>query len=407
MLEAVNKSEQWVYDICRKSFLSIWSYVNPQGRSGKELCDILVVCDPHVLVVSVKDIALSDSGNVSVDWDRWTRKAIDASVRQIKGAIKWLDSADYVVRKDGTQGLSLPPLERRIYHRIVVAIGSQRKVPISSSSVPDHKQYHLFDEQSFYLLIRHLDTISDFVEYLSAKETLITRAGVIVNGGEENLLGMYLLSGRKFPEGPNMLIVDSDIWDGIISRPEFQVKLHEDKSSYAWDHLIEFFCIGGFELPSWRGPGLSEAEVTLRIMARENRFSRRTLGRVFHDFLELVKQGRICARCTESLSGVGYVFFVYDSDSSPEDRKIELLGRCFASLCDFEHCSSIVGININQPGEKPKEDCTNDLVLLQRVGEHWSKEILAIASICKNDFGFFKAPQNRRFHFEEYPERDP
>jgi hypothetical protein len=67
MTEAVNSSEQWVYDICRKSFLSLWSYVNPQGRAGKELCDILVVCDPHVPVISVKEVTLSDTGDVSVE----------------------------------------------------------------------------------------------------------------------------------------------------------------------------------------------------------------------------------------------------------------------------------------------------------------------------------------------------
>ena len=42
MSEGVTDSEQFVYEICQKSFLSLWSYVNPRGREpAKELCDVL------------------------------------------------------------------------------------------------------------------------------------------------------------------------------------------------------------------------------------------------------------------------------------------------------------------------------------------------------------------------------
>jgi len=81
---SVPNTEQFVYDVCQKSFLALWSYVNPQGRQpGRELCDILVVCDAHVIVVSVKDGKLKNSGKGEVDWDRWKRKAIDDSIRQM------------------------------------------------------------------------------------------------------------------------------------------------------------------------------------------------------------------------------------------------------------------------------------------------------------------------------------
>jgi len=43
----MNKSEEFVSKLCEKTFLSLWCYRNPQGKDkGKELCDILVVCDP-------------------------------------------------------------------------------------------------------------------------------------------------------------------------------------------------------------------------------------------------------------------------------------------------------------------------------------------------------------------------
>lgn len=43
------------------------SYPNPHGKESKELCDVLVVCSPDIITVSVKDIRASESGNLSVD----------------------------------------------------------------------------------------------------------------------------------------------------------------------------------------------------------------------------------------------------------------------------------------------------------------------------------------------------
>jgi hypothetical protein len=101
----VTRSEELVFKLCRKSFLSLWSYANPRGRNGKELCDVLVVCDPDVIIFSVKEIQSKESGDVGTDWSRWTREAIDASVKQIYGAERWLASATHVVAKDG----GMPP----------------------------------------------------------------------------------------------------------------------------------------------------------------------------------------------------------------------------------------------------------------------------------------------------------
>jgi hypothetical protein len=51
----VNQSEEYLARLCRRSFLSLWSYPTPQGKNaGKELCDCLVVCDPDVIIFSVK-----------------------------------------------------------------------------------------------------------------------------------------------------------------------------------------------------------------------------------------------------------------------------------------------------------------------------------------------------------------
>jgi hypothetical protein len=405
MINGANSSEQFVYEVCEKSFLSLWSYVNPQGRNlGKELCDILIVCDPHVIVVSVKDIELKDSGNIKVEWDRWQRKAVNASKKQIEGAIRWLDRANIVVTKDGTRGLPLPPVERRVYHRIAVAFGGRREVPIPSSGMKDGPFVHVLDEQSFYLLLRYLDTIRDFVQYLSDKEEFLKRTAIILEGGEENLLALYMHRGRQFPQGFDMIILQDDLWHGFNARPEVVAKLDKDRDSYVWDRLIESFCVGGFSGETWQGPGMAESEQALRVLALEDRFCRRVLGRAFREFLEHSQARKTRSRCLQSLSGVVYVFLTYDSDSNPEERRYELFGRCVASLCRFPHASTIIGIDINVPGELPHGGYTSDLVMLHSDDGEWPEEFVEKARLFRDELGYFRDPNENRFHEDEYPE---
>ena len=77
MSSGLNPSEQFVFEVCRKSFLSLWCCANPQGKnSSKELTDVLAICDPDVVLISVKDIALSATTDAAVQWKRWRKKAI-------------------------------------------------------------------------------------------------------------------------------------------------------------------------------------------------------------------------------------------------------------------------------------------------------------------------------------------
>src|ERR1700726_268298 len=98
----VNKTEEFVLGVCQRSFLSLWCYNNPKGKDNDELCDVLVVCDPFVIIVSVKEIQLKTDEPTQVHHERWTRKAVEASVSQIYGAERWLASAARVIRADGS-----------------------------------------------------------------------------------------------------------------------------------------------------------------------------------------------------------------------------------------------------------------------------------------------------------------
>lgn len=171
MNQLFNESEQFVHDICKKSFLSLWSYANPLGKASKELSDVLIVCDPDVIIISVKDIRITDSGNISTDWNRWRKRAIDASINQIYGAERWIEGASHVVRSDSSVGIALPEKKVRRVHRVAVALGGEGKAPIRFGDF-GKGFVHVFDKVSLQVIMGELDAVEDFIGYLLAKEEL-------------------------------------------------------------------------------------------------------------------------------------------------------------------------------------------------------------------------------------------
>jgi hypothetical protein len=156
----------------------------------KELCDCLIVCGEHVIIISVKENQYWDTGDAT-GWKRWTSSAVDKSVQQIWGAERWLRSADTFQREDRRE-ITLPPREERKFHRIAVSLGSRGQVPLEWGTF-GNGFVHLFDEGSLVAAFGELDTITDFVEYLSAVESLSENGvePIFDGGGAEDLLALY------------------------------------------------------------------------------------------------------------------------------------------------------------------------------------------------------------------------
>src|SRR3989304_10407841 len=235
-----NKSEEYVHDICSKTFLSLWSYPNPQGRSkGKELCDLLVVCDPDVVIFSVKDIQIETQDPSEIDLRRWSNKAIDSSVTQIYGAERLVKTLSQVTKADGSRGLLIPKSSSIRIHRVGIALGGKRKAYVHSGDFG--KGYiHIFDDESFQIVLEELNTITDFIEYLTAKSDLLSNTQLtILEGGEEDLLAYYLANNRVFPKTTGLAIIGDGIWEKFHNSAPYQSKREADKHSYLWDKLIE------------------------------------------------------------------------------------------------------------------------------------------------------------------------
>ena len=91
------ESEQYLSELADRTFLRLWTYPNTfmnrklsSVGSGKEICDLLVVCGDDVIIFSDKSISWLNSSDLNTSWSRWYRKAISSSIRQIVGAERWL-----------------------------------------------------------------------------------------------------------------------------------------------------------------------------------------------------------------------------------------------------------------------------------------------------------------------------
>jgi len=171
----------------------------------------------------VKDIDVSSAKDPMVGWRRWRKKAIEQSASQIYGAERWLDSAMHVTRSDGTPGLALPPVSERRVHRVAVALGSKGQAPIEFGDF-GKGFVHVFDEISFAVILRELDTVTDFVRYLRAKEDLVARVHLDFTGSEEDLLAYYLYGGRTFPDTHTGIIVGDGLWRQFEEKDEVKAQ---------------------------------------------------------------------------------------------------------------------------------------------------------------------------------------
>ena len=381
----------------QRSFLSLWCYANPRGKDSKELCDVLVVCDPHLIIISVKDIRLKSESDGDVQ--RWLRRAVDASVDQLHGAERWLQSAEAVKRRDGTPGLPLPARSDRRIHRIAVACGSQGAV-LTSSGDFGKGFVHVLTEEGFFNVLGELDTIHDFAEYLRAKEAWIAGGrSVVLEGSELNLVGLYVSNGRTFPDNVSHIVVPDGLWQTMLDRPEFQKRKTLDRESYAWDALIDQLSDPHAKPIEGSSVELSEVERALRVMVCENRFGRRVLGQALREFLEKAVAGQLRSRVLVGPSGVIYVLVRFHKNDDPNYRRAELGNRCFLARHMVGTGDTIVGVGIGE--YVPGHGSTSDLIYMHLPA--WSAEDDEHAVRMKAALGFFDGASLQKSHEDEFP----
>lgn len=351
MKVGLTPSEKFVNALCEKSFLKLWTHPNPKGKKGKELCDCLIVCAEHVIIISVKEIQYKDTGD-HFGYERWTKKAIEDSAGQIWGAERWLQSQETIERHDG-RIIILPEQSDRKYHRISVSLGSECQIPITWGDL-GFGFVHVCDENSTKILFEELDTITDFTNFLQYSEKLMNKSRLVLfdGGGMQDLIALYLQNSLDFhmeDNSPDMLVISDDLWTGFSISNEYKYMKLDFKSSYIWDRLIEYYTKdlltdGMFDMYN---KDITKNEQALITMALQPRGHRANLADSFMEFLQKPEL-KIASRAVTGHDDTAFVFLI-GSSADREYRAKELLLRCLVIRQKFPNMTTVVGIATDRP----------------------------------------------------------
>lgn len=380
-----------------------------------------MVFERHVLIFSDKDCDFPETKDVELAWRRWFRRAVWKSAQQVWGAERWLrqhpDRVFLDRRCTERFPLRVPSGEDAVFHRIVVAhdtsgrrrramggsgslmvnpaiIGEQHYTPSSDGGHPfavgqldPNKGYvHVLDEVSLDIVLRYLDSVTDFVSYLDKKERAVTSGALHGAFGEEDLLAYYLKdvnsSGEHdfvIPKGMHKLFLAEGHWRDFVARPEVQRKFAADRESYLWDLLIEEVAQNAIAgtLYTASDSSIASQERLLRVLAREPRVRRRMLGRsLLEKVLDAPTPGSFKSRSMlPSFPGDPHYVFVIgspppelrriggDSDEWRTKRRHVLGAYALAAMHHFADAQRVVGIATDGG---VGEGRSHDLVLVER-----------------------------------------
>ena len=460
-------TEKFVNDLATETFLRLWSYSNPyklqraaKKGDGKELCDLLIIFENNIIIISEKG-APHSAASVDLSWTRWFNKKVFRSLKQVQGAERWIrEFPDRIFQdKECTQRLYVDFETEKdlVFHRVCVAHGINQlclhmlperggrlkiKPRITGSAhidtkhpcyepfaigdiCPEENYTHVFDFFTLVNIIRQVDTIPDFVNYLSQRADFIRSGHLLSVIGEENLLSDYLRNtdskGKHcFRSAKNSFyprLIPDGSYHELINDSRYINEKNRQRLSYAWDDLIRRLIDNHFNKTDVQvigdRPNLSDLELALREMARMSRFERGVLTDAHFQVLNntsIKKRGfrMIGDPNGEDFGGVGFLFFVmsprnplfadktYDEYRQARILYLDLYAR--AVLQKLSHMQKIVGIArepLNHDG------VSEDLIYVEQ--HDWSREdIEKTQEHCKK-LGILGVFSPQRVNVEEYP----
>lgn len=452
--EGVTPSEQYLKKLCDRSFLSLWSYpgvfrdqARPCGKGdGKEVSDLLVVFENHIIIFSDKHIQFGSTENIEVGWSRWFRKAVIRSAEQVWGAERWIRQFPKRLFLDKQCSkpfpIDVPDPAKAIFHRVVVAHDASRvckerfggsgslmldsrvmgeeehlRTPFVIGRLRADRGYvHVFDDTSLDVVMGYLDTVSDFVAYLARKEKLLTGEVHVRAAGEEELLGEYVKRLNAdgdhdfiIPEGTTHVLLAEGTWEKFLQSDERKAQARANEVSYSWDLLIEKFLhhmMAGTQYSS-SSPKIREQEKSFRWLARENRTRRRMLARALLGLLRQTPRNYRASRVLKpSRPGDPYFVFLllpyYQALEEADYRaaRSQLLKEyLMVAKLHYPDVQHIVGIATETLGRDDyrSEDC----VYLDAT--EWNVDLERSARKSKADLGIFTNVRTFAGREQEYP----
>jgi hypothetical protein len=456
--DGVNSSERYLKRLSDRSFLSLWSYSGiyrdqldcPTAKIGKEVCDLLVVFQDHIIIFSDKDCVYPDGDDEQLNWQRWFKRAVRKSAEQIWGGERWIKAHAQRIFLDPacTQRFPfpLPDPTTAIFHRIVVAHGASKACkrffgggsgslmmnttiigsahmakdskPFAIGQIDPAKGYvHVFDDTSLEIIMNTLDTVTDFVSYLTKKERFMTSGKAIFVAGEEELLASYLedINGNGehdflIPTDGDALVIVEGMWEEYLLSPQRRSQLQANGVSYLWDRLIENFNTHILHSTQYYTlhPGVESSEKYMRFLAREPRIRRRVLAETLLNILETTPPTHRRTRVVlPSRPGdPHYVFLLLPHlpsisyEDYREERRYFLETSCLITKLMYPQALDIVGIATEANSDFTAARSEDAMYFDAR---YWTEEMQKEAISLQQDTGILTNLTQHSSFVREYP----
>lgn len=244
----VTKSEKNITDITRNSFLNYWTIPNPFKKQNEELCDVLIVFQNNIILISDKERDSKEKSfskeieDIKKKWRNFG-KPLRHSKNQLFEAKEWIINNPEEIYFDNMCRNKIPVKiiinQNTKFHMITtvsnwsdIAIhflnnDGSLKINTSERFLNCKERYeftlqnlfkediflHMFDEINLNLIFKELDTIPDFLDYLNERENFFKECKdkniTIQSNSESNLLGQYLL-GLQDKNRNRILFFDKD-----------------------------------------------------------------------------------------------------------------------------------------------------------------------------------------------------
>lgn len=297
--------------------MDLWSTPNPFRDCGsatvphKELADLLVVFGDDILLFSDKEVRYNPNGKSPCEWNRWKRRAVDASLKQLIGAKKWLlKHPDRVFKDPGcNQRLDAAISSRKTakihlitvmngYDRTFEVAGRPARTPFICGTPPQQDEPYrlsqimpagdfvrLWDRRSLPILLDYLTTALELIEYLTVREQLGRTIPDFMFMGEEEALALHLLDDEdtnrdNHPEWPRASpwITRSELpylYPVLEAKTTIMDQIESDySSSRRWDTFTEMFSSKSL-LVKGSGERMNQThEEAMRRLAITNRIDR-------------------------------------------------------------------------------------------------------------------------------------
>lgn len=465
--DGITDAEKYLNELSEKTFLSLWSYPNlytDQNKKnetsvGKELCDLLVIFENHIIIFSDKNCNFNDipSGKLSdkeldIKWKRWYKKSIEKSAGQIYKAEDWIrNHSDRIFLDDKCKKkfpFDIVNKKDVIIHRIVVThsitdickkytgnkygsffidsniIGSEQEFSIGY--INEYKKFvHILNDFSLNLLMKELDTASDFINYLTRKEELFQNADIIAFG-EEDMLARYLSITddkgvhnfidkknndffNKDDKKHNLIIFEKDAWENINNNPQYLNKKKADEISYVWDYLLEKSIkhyMSGTQLYKNELTNMDEDMQMFTILSSFNRFERRNIAKSIITFAKNIGKGERGTRQMMLNDNIILLIAIiprYKTDEKifREKRRNLLENYIIASKIEHMSINKFIGLAIESI-DSPNE--SEDFVYLDT--SDWNDDDIKKAREIRNSLiqaNLLKERNVKIVQAEEYP----